>query len=152
MPAQPSHTTVRTEPYTAVRRVKLRPGGESRQAERIKRRPWAGLGRSKGLGRAAAARGCCRRFSLPSRDPPRVAAAPPAVFERTSNAFTAPTAAGTECAVVRPESRLYSKLGRQTDPSERTLGRIGCTSDSCGFRSEVPPRRALFDRHAAADA
>jgi hypothetical protein len=46
----------------------------------------------------------------------------------------------SECAVVRPESRLYSKLGCQTDPSERTLGRIGCTSDRCGFRSEVPPR------------
>ena len=46
----------------------------------------------------------------------------------------------SEWAVVRPESRLYSKLGCQTDPSERTLGRIGCTSDRCGFRSEVPPR------------
>jgi hypothetical protein len=32
LPAHPSHTTARTEPYTAVGRVKLRPGGESRQA------------------------------------------------------------------------------------------------------------------------
>ena len=34
MPALPSHTAVRTSPYTAVRRVKLRTGGQSGQAER----------------------------------------------------------------------------------------------------------------------
>ena len=34
MPAIPSHTTVRTGPYTAVRRVKLRTGGQAGQAER----------------------------------------------------------------------------------------------------------------------
>ena len=36
LPARPSHTTVRTGPYTAVRRVKLRGSGEARQAEGIK--------------------------------------------------------------------------------------------------------------------
>jgi len=35
LPALPSHTTVRTGPYTAVRRVKLRAGGQSGQAERV---------------------------------------------------------------------------------------------------------------------
>ena len=46
----------------------------------------------------------------------------------------------SEYAVIRPESRLYPKLRCQTDPSERTLGGIGCTSDRYGFQSEVPPR------------
>ena len=53
-----SHTTVRTGPYTAVRRVKLRTGGEARQAE----------GSKEGLGQGLAD----RRFMT---EPPRAEAA-----------------------------------------------------------------------------
>ena len=115
MPAPPCHTTVRTEPYTAVRRVKLRPGGESRQAERIK----------EGLGQGLADR--------------RVLAEPPRP-EVAAGGFLRPLATHPASLQLRPPSSNVLPLRLQHRPQPAPYPRIKVYKHpGCLAEPEVAP-------------
>jgi hypothetical protein len=115
LPAHPSHTTVRTELYTAVRRVKLRPGGELRQAERIK----------EGLGQDLADR--------------RVLAEPPRP-EVAAGGFLRPLATHPALLQLRPPSWNVLPLRSQHRPQPAPYPRIKVYKHpGCLAEPEVAP-------------